>query len=492
MGDYGVKQQGFRKKSRAELVADMEITAKNLFGDNINLADNSPLGLFIKVLSYPLALLWQGLEGVYNSAFINTASGQSLDYLGQYIGIERKGASKAKGIAKFTGQAGFEIPQGFLIETEGDSIIQFQTTESGVISPNNSVKVKVKLVDEEQEGNIASNTITKMAQPISGIESVNNPTAIIDGSGEVKFTGKADTTIPLGTILETESEPVIQFITIEEKGIDSRENNVELAIEAVEAGSKGNLGANLITTAVNKYSQLEKVTNPFATEGGADRESDSEFRKRYKKSVANTGAATIDNIRAKLYQIPNVEAVLIRENNTAIDHKLAIHGDNLPAKSIEAVVLGGAREEIAQAILESKAAGIEAYGQLGVQVRDLANNQHLIRFSRPQAVEIYVKISEVEIDDSFAQDGVGKIKDEIIKYIGGKDSSGKSWTGTKFGEKVTYNKIIDAIFNVVGVQDGVIELKKEDGEYQKSNLTIEETEMAITKIENIRVDVIDR
>lgn len=489
MSNFGVNKFGFKKKSREDILKDMEITARNLFGDNINLKDNSPLGLFIKLLSYPLALIWHGLEGVYNSAFINTATDQSLDYLGQYVGIVRREASKAKGVAKFVGEEGFEIPKGFLIETESDPVIQFRTTQSGVISPNNSVEVKIELLDPDEEGNISAHTITSLVDAIAGINKVDNPTATVDGAGTARFTGAAQTVIPEGLVIGTNSEPMIKFKTIESKTITASENSVELPIEAANPGLDGNVVADTITQTVNKHSELKAVTNPFATDGGADRENDSQFRRRYKRSVAGGGAATIDSITAQLYKVPNVQSLLVRENNTAYNHQLEVDGDNLPAKSIEAVVLGGAREDIAKTILKTKAAGIQSYGKVEVKVSDSAGNKHSIYFSRPESIAIYIQITNLEIGEDYPVKGEDKIKDEIIKYIGGKDTAGDGWSGTKFGERVIYNKVIEAIFKVAGVNDADVMIRKEDGEFTQSNLILKEVEMAISNPDNITVDV---
>lgn len=484
MEDYGVNRLGFKKKSYQDIVESMQNRAQSLFG-NVNVGDNSPLGILIKVVAYALALIWSGLEGVYNSAFVDTATGQSLDYLGKYIGISRKEATKAKGVIKFIGEAGVKIPQGFKVQSLGENPIQFQTLEEGSLEANNKVKVGVLARDKKQEINIATETLTTLKEELKGVSKVTNPIPIEAGQGTVEFTAQVGTIIPQGTIILTSSEPVIEFETIAAVEVKGGESNLELPIEALEAGSEANLPRETIVKPINSLRGLDKLYNPLATTGGSDRESDAEFRSRYCRSVSNSGSATIDSLIAGVYEVPNVESVLILENDSnQVDQQRG-----LPPKSFEVVVLGGSREEIGQAIFANKAAGIEAAGQIEVMVEDIGGNQHLLKFSRPETVDIYVEVSELIPGAHYGPDSELRIKDEIIKYIGGKDSYGRGWSGLGFGQPVIYNKVIDAAFNVAGVEDAKLRIKRTDGSFQSSNLSLEQTELAVIRPNQITVQV---
>jgi len=361
MPDYGVTENGFYKKDRETILKEMENAAKNLFGDDINLSEKSPLGIILKIISYALALLWFVMEKVYNSWWVSTATEQSLDYVGEYIGISRRPATNATGKVLFKGDANTEIPAGFLIETEGSEIIQFETTESGVI----------------------------------------------DETGET-----------------------------------------ELGIQAKEAGSSGNVSANTITSIVNPISGLDSVINTDATENGLDRETDFEFRQRYRESVSKTGGSTVDSIRAALLAVESVRTALVIENDT-----LDIV-DNIPPKAIESVVLGGLDNDIAKAIFDSKAGGIEAYGETIVSVEDAAGIEHDIGFTRATEIKIYISLI-IETNDEYPLDGDTQIKDQIIAYIGGYSSRGVLQNGIGLNEDIRFSRIVDAIHNV----DGVTEVK---------------------------------
>lgn len=174
----GLTNEGFNRKTRQQIENDMKNRAKNLFGTNINLSDNSPLGKIIKNTSFELAQNWQSAESVYNSSFVDYASGVSLDYLCKLIGITRRPPNTAKGEQTFYGDSGTTISSGFAVETEDE--IRFLTTESGTIS-NGNITLDIESVEGGSDKNIEAGFITEIVNPISGLDSTENLVATEDG-----------------------------------------------------------------------------------------------------------------------------------------------------------------------------------------------------------------------------------------------------------------------------------------------------------------------
>ena len=85
--------------------------------------------------------------------------------------------------------------------------------------------------------------------------------------GTVTFTGEEETEISEGFTVATEDG--IEFETTETVSIEIGETTVDAAIEAVEAGSDGNVEANTITEFVDEDEDLTEVTNAEPTEGGS-------------------------------------------------------------------------------------------------------------------------------------------------------------------------------------------------------------------------------
>src|SRR5690606_34906413 len=122
----------------------MERKAQDLLGADIDLSSASPLALFLRVIAFGISLIWMVAERVYYAAFVDTATGQSLDYAVKYAGIARRPASPARRMLVFTGDPGVTIPQGFLVETEQG--VRFATTEARAIEASGQVEVLAEAV----------------------------------------------------------------------------------------------------------------------------------------------------------------------------------------------------------------------------------------------------------------------------------------------------------------------------------------------------------
>lgn len=179
--DFGLTPQGFKRKRYADVISAMENRARNLFGENINLTERSPLGLFIRVIAWSVTLLWQVAEVVYNAAFVDTATGNDLDKVALYIGIIRMKAKKAIGEVTFTGDNTTIIPAGYLVSTTDD--IVFETTDEVVITAGLATAT-IRAVEPGTQGNVPFNTITEIINPIIGINTVSNAQATTGGRNQ--------------------------------------------------------------------------------------------------------------------------------------------------------------------------------------------------------------------------------------------------------------------------------------------------------------------
>ena len=91
---------------------------------------------------------------------------------------------------------------------------------------------------------------------------------------------------------------------------------------------------------------------------------------------------------AILDSVQGVTAVKCYENKTNLTDEYG-----RPPHSIEVVVSGGSDMEIAQAILEQKAGGIQTYGSTKVEVPSDDSQPVEVCFNRPQLVYAWLKIT---------------------------------------------------------------------------------------------------
>lgn len=122
-------------------------------------------------------------------ALPTTTDGLWLDNWAEALGLERKDATFATGVVRFTSPGGSPetpLPAGLEITTEqvaeDQDEIAFVTTEAGVLEADGgTADIAVRALTEGSLGNVASNTVTIMSAPIASV-TVTNPAAITGGS----------------------------------------------------------------------------------------------------------------------------------------------------------------------------------------------------------------------------------------------------------------------------------------------------------------------
>lgn len=170
---------GFQRRTYAEILNDQIANAKNLFGEDIDTSDLTPLGKFIRINTYDLALAEEEMELLYYAIFPMTATGISLDRLCVFVGITRNASIKSSYTVTISGIAGSEIAQGFLVGTE--SGVNFAVKEPTVIGTDGTVSLSVECVESGEIGNVLPEEINTIVNPSASITSVIGTTLEIKG-----------------------------------------------------------------------------------------------------------------------------------------------------------------------------------------------------------------------------------------------------------------------------------------------------------------------
>ena len=128
------------------------------------------------------AVMSHQLELVYQGAFVETATGRDLDQVGALVGIERRGATFARGAVVFRhstpAAADIDIVAGTLVSTAASApvAVTVETTETVTLRRGTvSVSAPVRSVESGPAGVAAARTLTVIHRPILGIEDLLNP-----------------------------------------------------------------------------------------------------------------------------------------------------------------------------------------------------------------------------------------------------------------------------------------------------------------------------
>lgn len=157
-------------------------------------------------------------------------------------------------------------------------------------------------------------------------------------TGKIKIVGNIGAKIPKGLKVATEADTVldiqsVEFLTTEDVVI-SEEGYVYASIQAMTAGSIGNVTANKIIVVMESNSNITSVTNEEQTLGGTDIELDDNLRSRTLDYVRTPGTSGNEqNYKQWALSVPGVVAVHVIPlwNGNGTVKVVILGGDNKPA-----------------------------------------------------------------------------------------------------------------------------------------------------------------
>lgn len=168
----------FKPKTFSEIFTDMRERTGPAITD---FETGSVARTMYESFAYEMALLYEKMNHVYLSAFIDTAVGAQLDLVVAILDIQRNQPDFAAGVVTFFRDVGNEdihIPQGTLVattDTRANPKKSYETIEPMVlVKDQTAVEVKVQAVERGEEQATPAETIMVMPRPIPGIKNVIN------------------------------------------------------------------------------------------------------------------------------------------------------------------------------------------------------------------------------------------------------------------------------------------------------------------------------
>lgn len=246
-------------------------------------------------------------------------------------------------------------------------------------------------------------------------------------------------TVPAGSIASVDGNPSARFVTLTDvENISGIPADFDVDMESEETGP---IVANAATLTVieTPVSGWNTITNDLDAELGSDIESDADLRLRRDEELRAQGRATFEALRSALLALDGVEEILLFENDT-----LTTDVNGVPGKAFEAVVLGGATQDIVDKIFEYKPIGIESFGDVSGTATDSQGNTHDIDFSRPDEVDIFIDV-DVTIDpDLFPSTGEEDIATAVAELCD---------TNFSIGDDIIVSQLYAPAFSISGVTD---------------------------------------
>jgi len=265
-------------------------------------------------------------------------------------------------------------------------------------------------------------------------------------SATVTLGGTQGTIIPAGSRVKTLENAI--FASTADAVIPSG-GTVDQLFRSVEVGAI-QAGAAALTEIVDVVSGWTSATNAAAAEVGRAVETDSGYRERYRGEVAIHARDALEAIRARILDVSGVTRCIVRDNATAA--AVTVQGIQIPARSVMAIMDGGASQDIASAIAATKPVGIATAGNVTVQVEVAPGTNQAIRFRRVTRVPLAVTVG-FRIDDAFPPTGVAQMRTNLLEYL----------DAFEIGQAVDERRILTPLQAVPGHMINSITVTLEDG-----------------------------
>lgn len=296
MTEYGVTNTGFVKKSYTDIINSLHDNAKAMFGRDVDLTPGSPIKLLIDVYAFQIVNLWTQSEACYNSAFLETATGYSLDGLGKLVGAERGESTYATGYITFFRTD--VMPDGSPRIIKSGTKVSTADILANEYTTSQTVYFQPTITNEEHLVNSATFTVDTV-NIIGSIVSVTDSTDV-DYTSTVIFSGRSITfltQIDAGTIIYVSYKPL----------------SITAPITATAKGSSNNVAANVITILDTPLDFIHYISNESGIDTGSDVESDSHFRNTIVGATQSVGRATVNAITYYISQVTGVKNVIIED-----------------------------------------------------------------------------------------------------------------------------------------------------------------------------------
>lgn len=223
--------------------------------------------------------------------------------------------------------------------------------------------------------------------------------------------GAAPASIPEGTVVKTQ-DGAVSFRVIGDPSIPVWQPSamayslaagvmaIDLPVEALQAGTSGNIISNSVSLISSPIPGIDGVTNSRAMEGGQDPESDAHYRNRFTGFLAARSRATLDAIGYAIEMVGPQLAYVIHEN---------VESDGTTRAGCILIIVNDGSGELSNSLFDSLSRGLAAIRPVGTRFSIQAPNMNEVSISLSVDYPTGMDIGSVQ--DS--------IRSAIVAYVRG-------------------------------------------------------------------------
>lgn len=288
---------------------------------------------------------------------------------------------------------------------------------------------------------------------------------------DVLITGQVGTVISNGTVKDVSG-------------------NIWLLPESVVIGTHGDVTVTAISQKAGAIIALpgevnqigtptrgwQSVTNIATATLGRKVETDGDLRIRRSKSVALPSRTVLDGVIGSVSQIVGVGRLTAFENDTSLTDSRGIS-----SHSIALIVDGGDAKTIAEVIALKKTPGTGTFGNIEIIVTNHYGVPLPIRFSRPESIPIFVKIT-LEAFEGYTTLVGDKIKKAVAEYLNNLEIGTDIYRTKLFSPANLQSDPEGGTFYISKLEIGV-----SAGSVAENNITLKYHQFATSNIEHVEI-----
>ena len=383
MSEYGVTDKGFVLKRLDAIMDEVHSDLTEGFGVDTRLYKPTFLNTLVMSFCSQIATLWETAQDSYYAKYPATATGVNLDNAVQYGGIVRTARKQSSYPLHCTGNDGTTVNKGTTVATNTNPEIRLQNAEAFTITREAFNKARVKVASSE----IGVYTISLNGNQYSYSSTDGDEAGIIAGLAKA-VTDDGYTVSAENNVLTIEDKTLSRSNVMILSDNLTTENVTVIATFMTEDYGRITLPNGIVTKMIDNVAGFNAVTNLSEPTYGRDAETDIELRHSYIAKSAIRSNTMIESIIGELLNnVDDVESASGYENDSdSTDER------GLPPHSIEIIVEGGDNNNIAAAILQKKAGGIQTYGSVEVGVPANYGDTIPVRFNRPDYFYTWLKV----------------------------------------------------------------------------------------------------
>jgi uncharacterized phage protein gp47/JayE len=447
--------QGLSIQSVDEIRTELGTSFRTAYGNSLRVDEKSRAGKLIGIFSEREALVQEALEAVYHATDPDAATGQALVAICALTGTNQEPASASASPVILCGDDGTVVGAASEISVVGTSErFALDAGVTFVLADEHATDTVYAVGDTVRDGNGTVNFPTRIYRATVGGMSGGG-----DGPGDLAETGS-----------------------------DIIDGTVHWAYcgdgEAFADGDATALTTGPVVASAGDLSVIEDsvpgwltVRNLTAASLGRDVETNEDLRRRREEELAREGTSVPDAIRGDVLNVDDVSSCTVFYNPTDFTD-----ADGVPPHAVEVMVEGGEDQDIYDAMLAYVAAGIQTHGTETGAAVDSKGTSHVVKFSRPEEIAIYIDITLIVDPDEYPDDGDDQVEDAIVDY-GNSQPAGKNAVALVIGaQAVKVDGVNDAPTIFIGTAPSpatsatVVITSRQKATYSAARITVATSE----------------